>query len=202
MQIPMQTQRNTIIPTISWILKAIMLLLAAYCIYIGDLIWAFASIICFILAASPSIIKRKLKVNLPLIFDLLLTLALLVHITGSLFEIYDKWGYFSYITHYISSIVVAIFGLILVVLLDRYVESIRMNPYMAVFFSLIFTLAMGALWEIFEFMLDSIFKTTFQPSLADTMGDLIFDFFGGLCVAAYSLSYFLHPRPSKNRTKI
>ena len=195
MQIPMQIQRNTIIPTISWILKAIMLLLAAYCIYVGDLIWAFASIICFILAVSPSIIKRELKVNLPLIFDLLLTLALLVHITGSLFEIYDKWGYFSYITHYIASIVVAIFGLILVVLLDRYVESIRMNPYMAVFFSLIFTLAMGALWEIFEFMLDSIFKTTFQPSLADTMGDLIFDFFGGLCVAVYSLSYFLHPRP-------
>lgn len=38
----------------------------------------------------------------------------------------------------------------------------------------------GIAWEFFEFSMDVIYGFHMQPSLADTMGDLLFDLSGGL----------------------
>ena len=44
-------------------------------------------------------------------------------------------------------------------------------------------MALGALWEIGEFLVDVIFKTRNQYSLEDTMYDLIFDLFGAVFIS-------------------
>jgi hypothetical protein len=56
-------------------------------------------------------------------------------------------------------------------------------------FSFCFALAIGALWEIYEFAMDSIFGLNMQKSgLVDTMWDLVVDA-GGAFVASL-IGYF------------
>lgn len=57
-----------------------------------------------------------------------------------------------------------------------------------------FVMIFGVAWEWYEFLSDTFLKTTHQPSLADTMYDMLFDFSGTLIFSAFS---FLLPR---NRT--
>ena len=53
-----------------------------------------------------------------------------------------------------------------------------------------FAATIGVGWEIFEFLLDWVFpRVTAQPSVADTVADLFFDFLGGMAV------WFFYSRP-------
>jgi hypothetical protein len=53
-----------------------------------------------------------------------------------------------------------------------------------------FSLALGALWEIFEFGLDQMFGFTMQKaSNVDTMSDLIVDFLGACVVGFWVYRY-------------
>ncbi len=45
-------------------------------------------------------------------------------------------------------------------------------------------MAVGVLWEFYEFTHDQLFGTHFQPNNADTMGDLFFDTVGACGAAA------------------
>jgi hypothetical protein len=57
-----------------------------------------------------------------------------------------------------------------------------------------FALAFGALWEIFEYSIDSIFGTNMQRSgLQDTMWDLIVDGLGALFMAYLGMRYVQKP---------
>ncbi len=62
---------------------------------------------------------------------------------------------------------------------------------MVVLFSVSFSLAVGVLWEIFEFLIDLIFGLNMQKSgLVDTMSDLIVDFLGA-CVVGIGVYRYL-----------
>ena len=57
-------------------------------------------------------------------------------------------------------------------------------------FALAFSVAIGAVWEIFEFAMDSIFGLNMQKSgLVDTMWDLIVDTLGATVIAAMGFGY-------------
>jgi hypothetical protein len=62
-------------------------------------------------------------------------------------------------------------------------------------FAFMFALGLGALWEIFEFAMDSIFGLNMQKSgLVDTMWDLIVDTVGALIIALLGFSYLSKAR--------
>jgi uncharacterized membrane protein YjdF len=53
-----------------------------------------------------------------------------------------------------------------------------------------FALAIGALWEVFEFAMDTVFGLNMQKSgLMDTMGDLIVDTIGAAIGALAGFAY-------------
>ncbi len=57
-------------------------------------------------------------------------------------------------------------------------------------FSVSFSLAAGAVWEIFEFLLDRTLGLNMQKSrLVDTMTDLIIDFTGACIVGLWVYRY-------------
>ncbi|VUT23567.1 MAG: hypothetical protein MASP_00043 [Candidatus Methanolliviera sp. GoM_asphalt] len=139
---------------------------------------------------TPLILKRRFDITLPWELSLLIVLALYLHVGGSIrgwyllfYPFYDKFA------HLISSVLVAILGLISAVIMDQYVESIKMNRYFVAFFVIIFTMAMGVTWEIGEFLSDQILLTQAQHGLNDTMLDLIFDLVGGVVVSILGMIY-------------
>jgi hypothetical protein len=64
-----------------------------------------------------------------------------------------------------------------------------MKPGFVALFSFAFAVAVGSIWEIFEFTMDSFLGLNMQKSgLVDTMWDLIVDALGALVIAV--LGYF------------
>ncbi len=69
-------------------------------------------------------------------------------------------------------------------------DRIRGNPFVIAVFSLCFALAIGALWEIFEYSMDQTLGLNMQRSgLADTMEDLIVDSIGALITSTIGYLY-------------
>lgn len=86
-------------------------------------------------------------------------------------------------------------GFVLVVIIDKYVESIYLpRPFLA-FFIVMFVMAVGVLWEIMEFANDSLAHTHLQYGLSDTMFDLFFDGVAGFAVAAVGTQYLKRLSP-------
>lgn len=58
-----------------------------------------------------------------------------------------------------------------------------MNKYAMAFIVIIFTMAMGVIWEFFEWATDILFQTHEQWGLQDTMKDLFIDTIAGIFIA-------------------
>jgi uncharacterized membrane protein YjdF len=75
----------------------------------------------------------------------------------------------------------------------RVSNGLQFERWQIFFFIVIFTLAFGAIWEIWEFTLDTLagayLTKPLQHSNTDTMIDLITDLFGGLIIAALGTFY-------------
>jgi uncharacterized membrane protein YjdF len=181
------TKRNQ--SYISWTLQLLILLYAVLSFYEEDHFWAIAGLFGFILSLTPMIICKKFHATLPWELNLLIALALFLHIGGNIRGWYEILPWWDKVAHFVSSAVVAILGFILAVVLDQYTEAIKMNHQMIIFFVLIFTMGLGALWEIGEFLCDSILGTQMQLGLEDTVWDLIFDLIGGGIIAIFGNFY-------------
>lgn len=148
----------------------------------------FVGLISFFLTFLPMMVRRRFDVSLPWILNFFIVFALYLNLAGAYmnwyidyYPIYDKFG------HFFGSVTIALLSFAYVAIIGRYTKLNfdRLNAFM---FIIIFTLALGALWEIGEFTADQIFGTMNQPNLIDTMLDLIFDLIGGTFVAF--LTYF------------
>ncbi len=80
-----------------------------------------------------------------------------------------------------------------VLILMKFSKCLQFEPWQIFLFIVIFTVALGAIWEIWEFTIDTLFPAylikPLQHGLADTMIDLIFNLAGGLLVAVLGTLY-------------
>jgi hypothetical protein len=89
-----------------------------------------------------------------------------------------------------SASLVAVLGFVVVVTVDKYVDSIYLPRNFLALFIVLFTMSFGVIWEFLEFANDQLLGTHLQYSLQDTMVDLLFDAFGGSAIA-FAGSYYL-----------
>lgn len=143
---------------------------------------AFGAIIALIITFIPAIIEKKWNISLPWTLNLLLALSLYLHIGGMAFEFYNTVYFYDKFQHFFGSVTIALLGFSSVVVVNNY-SKLKLGKEHIIFFIIIFTMAIGAFWEIFEFIQDLIFHTNTQHGLNDTMIDMIFNFFGGLLIA-------------------
>lgn len=143
----------------------------------------------------PIIIEKRLNIKFPGIFEVIVVLFLFCSIyLGSINSFYDSIWWWDLAMHAVSGIIIAAMGFSLVDILNRNERfSIDLSPMFVVIFSFSFALAIGTIWEIYEFTMDSVFGMNMQKSgLVDTMWDLIFDAIGALVfsiIAYYKLKY-------------
>jgi flagellar biosynthesis protein FliR len=150
----------------------------------------FLCILALALTFLPSILEKKLKVDYPEEFEI----AILFFIFASLFlgdinSFYTRYWWWDLFLHGLSAIILGLLAFSLVYILNKE-RKISLKPGFIALFAFCFALAMGALWEIFEFLIDSIFKTNLQRSgLVDTMIDLIVDMTGALLISLLGFLY-------------
>jgi len=107
--------------------------------------------------------------------------------------------------HTCSGFLLGIVGFLLVHVMNEVEDiNLHMRPGFVAFFAFVFAVAIGALWEIFEFAMDTLFGMNMQkpmlddPSgLTDTMWDLIVDTLGALVISILGYRYV---RTGKNES--
>jgi tRNA wybutosine-synthesizing protein 3 len=171
---------------ISRVLEAIISIIGIYSIYKGYFIQSLACFFGLFLSFLPTIIKRNLKISLPWIFEFLIVFSVSLHIWGGALGLYSL-PFYDKFAHFIVSAIISFFALILVYILTVFSPRVYMDFSAMIFFVVIFSIAIGGLWEIAEFFYDKIFfgYPVSQVSLDNTMGDLIADLVAGIIVGFF-----------------
>ena len=150
----------------------------------------------------PSILERRLRFELP---DLLygfyivfLYCAIFLGEVRSFYYLFPRWDS---ILHFFSSMMTGFFGLMVVTILnrDRHV-SMNLSPLFVCLFAFCFSVTIGSLWEIYEFLGDGLFGLNMQKfmtaqgellvghdALRDTMKDIIVDVLGALLASVIGM---------------
>ncbi len=150
----------------------------------------FLTSLALLITFIPSFIERNYKMNLPVEFELFVTLFIYASMyLGERFDYYYRYLWWDSLLHASSSIVLGIIGFL--ILYELHSEGkIKAKPIVISFFAFSFAVAMGAIWEIFEFAMDVNFGTNMQKTgLLDTMSDIILDTLGALVAAGLGFTY-------------
>ena len=122
---------------------------------------------------------------------------------GEILDFYTRFSWWDTMLHFTSGIMFSIIGYLLFLSFNRdYGIRCRLNPVIVVMFTVCFSITCGAIWEIFEFGVDSLLGMNMQrwqsvmpneqwgalqnvsnfsnPGLINTMKDIISDTLGSV----------------------
>jgi len=136
--------------------------------------------------------SERFSVRVPYEFQLMALLFVFATLfLGEVRSFYVRYWWWDIVLHTASGFLLGILGFLLVyVLNESKVIAIQMLPRFVALFAFLFAVAVGALWEIFEFTMDRAIGTQMQKpmlgdssGLTDTMWDLIVDTVGATAIA-------------------
>lgn len=191
---------------LTFFLQAILLVEVILAVY--NLQWLTAAITTLIIAITlfPLFMGKFFRVFIPPEFVLLAVVFIFASLfLGEVRGYYTRFWWWDIVLHTGSGFLLGILGFLLVHILNETEKiDIHMNPGFVALFAFVFAVAIGALWEIFEFTMDGVFGMDMQkemlgdPSgLTDTMWDLIVDSLGALVIAMLGYGYI---KKAKNKS--
>ena len=135
---------------------------------------------------------RKSRISFYLIFSFIVGSMYL----GNVFNFYEIIPMYDKILHLLSGLIIEMIGYILFLHVSNGSEDNSFKRYMPMLFSIIFSIAAAAVWEIWEFSTDQLFGFASQNnSLNDTMWDIICGTLMG--IVANIPIYFYHVKGKK-----
>ena len=169
--------------------------------------WQHVFLVAAVMAGTlaPELLRRQLPVEIP--SEVQIAAILFVFATlflGEVRDYYERIWWWDLALHGTAGLLMGLLGFLIVYVLNesRNVQ-LKMQPIFVALFAFAFALAIGNIWEIFEFAMDRTFGLTMQkptpgdPSgLTDTMGDLIVNLAGAAIV---SLAGWLYIRRARRR---
>lgn len=143
-----------------------------------------------VLSFIPQLLASQIQVKLPLQFQFAATVFLYASIfLGEVGDYYEKFWWWDVVLHAGSAFAFGFVGFLVLYLLYLR-HKIMASPLLISVFAFSFGLAIGAIWEIFEFAMDQLFGLNMQRNgLRDTMWDLIVDAFGAGTASAIGYVY-------------
>lgn len=187
------------------ILLAIMALELVFVILHQQWLNAFLVVVIMLATFSPMLLGRRFRVYLPPEFQVMAIVFVFASLfLGELRHFYDKIWWWDIALHTSSGFLLGVFGFLLVYTLNENAHiELTMRPRFVALFAFLFAVAVGAVWEIFEYSMDSFFGLNMQkemmgdPSgLTDTMWDLIVDTIGALIVSLLGWWYMRRKKSS------
>lgn len=150
----------------------------------------FVSIVALISVFLPWYLARNYHVYIPVGFEFIIVLFVYATLfLGEVHGFYTRFWWWDIVLHTGSGIA---FGFIGFLILYSFYRNNRFQapPWLIAFFAFSVSLAIGALWEIFEFAMDSFLGLNMQKSgLVDTMWDLIVNTAGALIASGAGYAY-------------
>lgn len=178
----------------------------------------FMCVITLLTLNIPLLLERKFKIFIPNYISIVLYFMLFFHfVLGEVYRAYDNIVLFDKILHTTSGVIIAFVSFSIVSILNNMQKThIKLSPFFIVLFTFCFTMTSEYLWEIFEYLMDSVFNSNMQrwqdglilaegaelpratasgmyvlsnprgSGLLDTMGDMMVNIFGALAVCIYA----------------
>lgn len=150
----------------------------------------FVGALTIFLTFLPSLMQEKYQVILPIEFEILIILFIYASIVlGNIQKYYLKFPWWDLLIHATSGVALGFVGFLILYILYKG-NKLEAKPITIAIFSFSFALAIGTLWEIFEFAMDSLLGTNMLRSgLVDTMWDLIVNSIGALLASSLGYLY-------------
>lgn len=140
----------------------------------------------------PLTLGRRFDVFIPAEFEALAIVFVFASLfLGEVRGYYTRFAWWDVALHTASGFLLGILGFLLVYVLNEKRDiEFHVKPGFVALFAFMFAVAMGALWEIFEFSMDQLLGMNMQkpmlsdPSgLTDTMWDLVVDTVGAAVIS-------------------
>lgn len=151
-----------------------------------------------ILIILPGVIEHKVKIEIPsrmmVVFILFIYAATFL---GEVRNFYYTVPHFDTILHTLSGGMIGALGFSIIAFLNNSDKiPVTLSPLFVACFTFCFALALGCIWEIYEFLADGVMNTNMQKfaledgtqlmgreAVTDTMKDLIVDAVGALVIS-------------------
>ncbi|NNE39067.1 MAG: hypothetical protein HKN08_12235 [Gammaproteobacteria bacterium] len=179
--------------------KFTMLIGTFLAIYQGQFLLAAEILIIMFITFLPITLGKRFDIRIPHEFELLAIVFLYASLfLGEVHNYYDVYWWWDVVLHAGSGLLLGIIGFLLVYVLNEKDDiNLELTAGFMGLFAFVFAVALGALWEIFEFTMDTLFgmnmqKTMFNDTsgLTDTMLDLIVDAVGAAIISILGYGYF------------
>lgn len=163
---------------------------AFYSVFAGQYEVTFTALWTLFLTCVPFLLPGLVGVRLPDGFIVAIALFLLGTIfLGEMAGFYERFWWWDLMLHGGSAVGLGLAGVILMLIFIRG-DRLSAAPLVVALFAFCFAVAVGVVWEIYEFFMDQTFGMNMQKSgLVDTMWDLIIDCAGAAAGAAAGYVY-------------
>jgi hypothetical protein len=153
------------------------------------------TMIAFFLTFVPFISSKIFKVHIPAGFEVIVLFFLYgVFIFAEMRGFYAGFFWIGILLTFISGILLGFVALTIIYALEED-EMIELTPFIIVAFTFCFSLSIGAMWEIFEYFIDTVFGFGLQyGSLDETMIDLIIYAISALLISILGFYNYKHGR--------
>lgn len=149
------------------------------------------TIIIFVLIA-PELFRNKMDLSIPADFHFIAVLFILASLyLGEIQQFYQLIWWWDMALHGTAGLLMGIFGFLLVYILNENPRvELQMMPGFIALFAFFFSISIGTVWEIFEFLMDQLFGFNMQKEmfgdvsgLTDTMWDMIINAVGAAVIS-------------------
>ena len=161
----------------------------------------------------PGMISKRFKLEIPnTVFYFYVIFLWAAIFLGEIQNFYYKFKYWDIILHTLSGGMIGFIGFSFVDILNNENKHVQLNPFFVAFFAFCFALALGAIWEIYEFLSDGFLRTNMQKfalqsgvkligrdAVSDTMWDLIVDSLGALVASVIGYISIRYDKAYLNR---
>ena len=165
-------------------IRIILLLFFLFSLKGNAILMQVVSLIGLFITFIPFIFQKYFGINIPARFEIIT----LLFVYGILFvsevrSFYNVW-WWDILLNFFASVALGFIGLSIVFVLYR-TKRLNTTPEVIAILTFCLAFSVGALWEIFEYTLDTLFGSGLQQSLFDTMEDLMVNTVGVLFVSVF-----------------
>ena len=142
----------------------------------------FLCVLTLLLFMMPSVMKRKLDVELPNTLEIIILLFIYAaEILGEIGAYYVTFPYWDTVLHTLNGFLCAAIGFSLVDILNRSSsERFNLSPLYMAIVAFCFSMTVGVVWEFFECTMDQLFFLDMQKdTVVSAIGSIMLDAPGG-----------------------
>lgn len=143
----------------------------------------------------PALLRREYGYAMDAGLVLLITISVFLHILGSL-GLYRQFSWYDEVTHAVSAVLIAGIGYAVLRAFECHSSEIEVPSKFRAVFVLVFVLASGVIWEVFEFaavwfsQVIGVGSPVRVFGIDDIVTDMVFNTVGAIIVAIWGTGYF------------